>query len=345
MKHIAIVRLSALGDVIVSASMAACIKHFCPEAKLHWYVDSRFAGILSEGEVIDKVYATPFKKILSKFNLIALWKLFRQLRSREYDCVIDMQGLIKSAIFGKMLKTTHYVGFDKYSAKEALAARFYTQGVGIAYQESILKRNAYIIYKALDLRVDFKDFLDTALRLRDRSFVSSSSSKASISSILIEKIDRDLKNRDIKFILFVTEASLAAKTYDTQHFIELGKMLLKEGFCPVVLWHQDKTRAQEILAGMGGGFILPRLDLDGLKALIDRMDVVVGGDTGVTHLAWAMKCASVTLYGNTPKDRFALPDKRCVSLSGNKNASYKKDDFSINDIKPESIFEAIKEVL
>ena len=101
MKHIAIVRLSALGDVIVSASMAACIKHFCPEAKLHWYVDSRFAGILSEGEVIDKVYATPFKKILSKFNLIALWKLFRQLRSREYDYVIICRGLSSPLFLGR----------------------------------------------------------------------------------------------------------------------------------------------------------------------------------------------------------------------------------------------------
>ncbi len=340
MKHIAIIRLSSLGDVIVSASMVACIKYFYPNCQLHWYVDSRFAEILSEGEIIDRIYAVPLKKILSKFNLIALWKLFKQMRTREYDCVIDMQGLLKSSIFGKMLKTTHYVGFDKHSIKEALAASFYTHKIHIAYQESILKRNAYLIYKALDLKIDFNRFLDMAIELRDRIFVSSDRSAQKVSLLLSENLVKKTK-----LILFVTEASLSAKTYDVHHFIKLGQMLLKSGFFPIILWHNNKQRAQQILAGMGDGLILPRLDLDELKALIKKVDMVVGGDTGVTHLAWAMKRASVTLYGNTPRERFALPDKCCISLSGNENAEYKKNDFSINNIKPENIFEAIKEIL
>lgn len=343
---IAIIRFSALGDIIVSASILSCIKQFYPHCVVHWYVDSRFSKILSDNEILDKVYEIPLKQMFLRFNLFAFWHLYQELHSREYDCVIDMQGLMKSSLIGKALRTKHYIGFDRHSAKERWAASFYTLGVNIGYQESIVKRNAYLLYSALNhvfgLQVDFDFFLSTAIQVRDQIFSSKAESQKKIDCILEKTSQQNLKKYKA---LFVLEASMDSKTYASSHFIELGEMLLQADISPIILWHGNRERACEITDGIGEALLLPCLSLDELIPLMKAMDVVVGGDTGVTHLAWALKRPSVTLYGNTPKDRFALPDERCVALSGNENANYDRHDFSINKILPETIFCAIKKIL
>ncbi|MCI7485453.1 MAG: hypothetical protein MSA68_05860 [Helicobacter sp.] len=65
--------------------------------------------------------------------------------------------------------------------------------------------------------------------------------------------------------------------------------------------------------------------------------MLIGGDTGITHLAWALGRDSITLFGNTPQERFKLIGARNLTLSANTNARYKKDDFSINLIPPSEI--------
>lgn len=69
------------------------------------------------------------------------------------------------------------------------------------------------------------------------------------------------------------------------------------------------------------------------------MDLVIGGDTGITHLAWALKRPSITLFGATPPSRFSLQTKQNCYLMANPNANYDKQDFSIQKISPKEIFD------
>ena len=75
------------------------------------------------------------------------------------------------------------------------------------------------------------------------------------------------------------------------------------------------------------------------------MDLVIGGDTGITHLAWALKRPSITLFGSTPKERFNCDTSSNLSLSANPNANYSKKDFSIHTISPHAIFTCAKQLL
>ncbi|MFP6274248.1 lipopolysaccharide heptosyltransferase I [Helicobacter pylori] len=330
---IAIVRLSALGDIIVSAVFLAAIKERFANAQIEWFVDERFGAILEHSPYIDKLHPIALKSALTTLNPLKIFKLFKSLRAYEYDIVIDMQGLIKSALITQMLKAPKKVGFDYASAREGLSAFFYSQKVSIAYDEPILKRNFTLLSQALNLP---KNEISEGLSSRFKVFSYQDS----------PKIDALNLNQNKPKILFVLETSKINKTYPIERFKDLALML--ENFQICLLWHADEHKATTLyhaLKHQRDVLLLPKLTLNEVKALLFKMDLIIGGDTGITHLAWALQKASITLYGNTPMERFKLESPINVSLTGNSNANYHKKDFSIQNIDPKKIKECVLNIL
>ncbi|GHR18719.1 lipopolysaccharide heptosyltransferase I [Helicobacter pylori] len=330
---IAIVRLSALGDIIVSAVFLALIKERFTNAQIEWFVDERFSAILEHSPYIDKLHPIALKRTLTTFNPLKIFKLFKSLRAYEYDIVIDMQGLIKSALITQMLKAPKKVGFDCTSAREGLSAFFYSQKVSIAYNEPILKRNFTLLFHALNLP---KKEISESLSSRSKVFSYQDS----------PKIDALNLNENKPKILFVLETSKINKTYPIERFKELALAL--ENFQICLLWHADETKATALYGALKNQcdvLLLPKLTLNEVKALLFKMDLIIGGDTGITHLAWALQKPSITLYGNTPMERFKLESPINVSLTGNSNANYHKKDFSIQNIEPKKIKECVLNIL
>ncbi len=330
---IAIVRLSALGDIIVSAVFLAAIKECLPDAQIEWFVDERFGAILEHSPYIDKLHPIALKSTLTTFNPLKIFKLFKSLRAYEYDIVIDMQGLVKSALITQMLKAPKKVGFDYASAREGLSAFFYSQKVSIAYDEPILKRNFTLLSQALNLP---KNEISEGLNSRFKVFSYQDSPKINALNL----------NQNKPKILFVLETSKINKTYPTERFKELALAL--ENFQICLLWHADEHKATTLyhaLKHQRDVLLLPKLTLNEVKALLFKMDLIIGGDTGITHLAWALQKASITLYGNTPMERFKLESPINVSLTGNSNANYHKKDFSIQNIDPKKIKECVLNIL
>ncbi len=330
---IAIVRLSALGDIIVSAVFLAAIKECLPNAQIEWFVDERFGAILEHSPYIDKLHPIALKSTLTTFNPLKIFKLFKSLRAYEYDIIIDMQGLIKSALITQMLKAPKKVGFDYASAREGLSAFFYSQKVSIAYDEPILKRNFTLLFHALNLP---KKEISEGLSSRAKVFSYQDS----------PKINALNWNQNKPKILFVLETSKINKTYPTERFKELALAL--ENFQICLLWHADEDKANALYGALKNQrdvLLLPKLTLNEVKALLFKMDLIIGGDTGITHLAWALQKPSITLYGNTPMERFKLESPINVSLTGNSNANYHKKDFSIQNIDPKKIKECVLNIL
>ncbi|MFP6334944.1 lipopolysaccharide heptosyltransferase I [Helicobacter pylori] len=330
---IAIVRLSALGDIIVSAVFLAAIKERFTDAQIEWFVDERFGAILEHSPYIDKLHPIALKSALTTFNPLKIFKLFKSLRAYEYDIVIDMQGLVKSALITQMLKAPKKVGFDYASAREGLSAFFYSQKVSIAYDEPILKRNFTLLSQAINLP---KNEISESLSSRAKVFSYQDSPKINALNL----------NQNKPKILFVLETSKINKTYPTERFKELALAL--ENFQICLLWHADEKKANALyhaLKHQCDALLLPKLTLNEVKALLFKMDVIIGGDTGITHLAWALQKASITLYGNTPMERFKLESPINVSLTGNSNANYHKKDFSIQNIDPKKIKECVLNIL
>ncbi len=317
----------------MSAVFLAAIKERFIDAQIEWFVDERFSAILEHSPYIDKLHPIALKSTLTTFNPLKIFKLFKSLRAYEYDIVIDMQGLVKSALITQMLKAPKKVGFDYASAREGLSAFFYSQKVSIAYDEPILKRNFTLLFHALNLP---KNEISEGLSSRFKVFSYQDS----------PKIDALNLNKNKPKILFVLETSKTNKTYPIERFKDLALML--ENFQICLLWHADEHKATTLyhaLKHQRDALLLPKLTLNEVKALLFKMDLIIGGDTGITHLAWALQKPSITLYGNTPMERFKLESPINVSLTGNLNANYHKKDFSIQNIDPKKIKECVLNIL
>ncbi|MDO7252303.1 lipopolysaccharide heptosyltransferase I [Helicobacter cappadocius] len=345
---VGIIRLSALGDIIMSVVFLPYLKKIYPDIELHWFVDERFSQILEYSPCIDKLHKLPLKEVFRSLNPYRFYKLYKTLKSYgEYDLIIDMQGLLKSSAVGKIIKKKRFVGFDKNSIREKVAAYFYDEGVEIAYKRNVLERNAKLLFWAvggfdvvLEGEID-EHWIEKISENRFQAFGFSQNSESKIESLKI--FDNSKKT-----ILFILEASIESKTYPIEQYVELARLLKNENVKIILPWKGNPQKAQKIFAQIHtfiDTVVLPELTQDELKALISKVDLVIGGDTGVTHLGWAMGRSSITLYGNTPIERLRVTGERNISLSGNLNAECDKNDFSIRNISPKEIFESIGKIL
>ncbi|ANV98232.1 lipopolysaccharide heptosyltransferase I [Helicobacter enhydrae] len=322
--RIAIIRLSALGDIVVAMSFLPQLRNAYPDCEIDWFVDERFAEILSQSPLVDRVISLPLKRASRSFNLPLLCQIaYRQTQMPHYDMVVDMQGLCKSAILGWLLPSKDYRGFDSASIKEGVASVFYRDKVHIAYEENILKRNA----KVLGLS-------ENQMQTRDQAFGFTDMASMRAQDILAASSKLN--------VLLVIEASKPQKMYPIEHFVELCNLCDSVEFWVLHHTHSDLAHT---LCNQTQARLLPKLNLDEVKALVASVDAIIGGDTGITHLAWAMHKPSVTLYGNTPLARFELGGRHHISLSANPKACYAKDDWSIRHIKPQEVLESLRKIL
>ena len=325
---IAIIKLSSLGDIVVSLVFLPLLKSRHPNIHITWIVDSAFDGLLLDSNYIDFVLSLPLRK--SKKNKKLIFSIYKDIRSLgEFDLVLDLQGLLKSALIGKLLKTKNFIGYSRTSSREGISSFFYTKRVEIDYGRHVLERNFCIFKEAFN----WSDNFDLAL-LQNRNLVFSSNSIPFI------------KNLESKNALFILEASKKEKEYPIESFYKVALGLKKIGIQKIYLiWDKKEKEIKELASRDNIFHVLPHLSLTQIKALLTKIQLVIGGDTGITHLAWALKRKSITLYGNTPIERFILGGENHISISKFKYQKIMKNDFSICDIESSEIVDAALKLL
>ena len=314
---IAIVKLSALGDIVHAAIVLQFIKKHCPNAHITWLVDARFASLLKDHPLIDELVVLPLKESFKKS-----YKIIKTLG--KFDKIIDLQGLFKSAVVAKLLGKEIY-GFSRESVKEKIAARLYKHKFKIDYNENIIVRNLSLVGYALNFGFDRGEILE-----KSPCF----------------EICKKFKNEsDKKRVLIAAFASEESKIYDK--FKDVIRLL--DG-CEIYLCYgseSEKTRAEAIISGTSAK-LLEKLSIKDMIDFIASCDLVIGNDSGLTHLAWAVNRPSITLFGNRPSHRNAyVTDKNLVVDMGKQidARSIDKNDFCIREIYPETVANFAKRLL
>lgn len=329
--NIAIIRLSSLGDIITTLVFLNYLKIKENKITITWIVDSTFRAILENSPYIDNIIDIPLRS--SKKNKKLLLEVAKKIRNiGEFDKVLDAQGLLKSAIIGKMLKKREFIGYDKSSIREKIASYFYNKKVHIPYDEHVLKRQ----YELFKVAFSWKEEFNISM-LEHRAKAIGSRAKLNYNANII----------NYPKILFILEASKKEKEYPLASFYNLA-LELKNCYknCKIFLiWDRKKNEIKELSTKDDVFYLLPHLSFDEIKALLKDMDLVIGGDTGITHLAWALNTKSITLYGNTPMARFKLGGKGYVSISAKVQTQIAKGDFSIQEISTQTILQSAKKLL
>lgn len=315
--NIAIVRLSSLGDIVFSAPVACWLKRIFPQSKISWYVDEEFAHILKDSIYIDEIITINLRKIKKSKNFKDISSEFSKLiNAPKYDYIIDLQGLLKSALIVKFLKGRK-IGFDFKSAREGVASFFYDKKISCDYNQNILTR-----YKTLIAS----------------SFGSFDSSYENILGV------NSQYPRTKDAVLINVGASKANKRYP--FFADLIPHIKRDVF---LIWgNNDELEIAKEISHKTNAIILPRLDINELKCAIKSSALVIGGDSGITHLAWALDVPSIILFGATPYERNCVQTDINIAISANKNIDAKSldyNDFSIEEIPPELILQTANKLL
>jgi heptosyltransferase I len=333
--RIAIVKLSALGDIVHAMVALQFIKKQLPEVAVDWIVEERFADILQGNPDIAKILTVNLKAL--KKNKLAIFKEIKKIRcyaKNNYDWVIDAQGLVKSAITARLLGN-RVAGFDKNSIREKAASWFYDVNVSCAYHENTIDRNALVLSGPLG----FKITRDEILAKTPFLFV------ANVENAKLDDYFPKITGSR-KSLLFVVGSTWESRNYPAEKFVKIAQHLQENCF---VIWgnEQEKLKADWMAKQCANIKVLPQLDLNGLKALIARVDLVIGNDTGPTHMAWALNKPSITIFGPTPISRVYQTTINKVIKSHSTVNPYKlnKADFSIRDIDERLIIDQARLLL
>jgi heptosyltransferase I len=330
--RIAIVKLSALGDIVHAMVVLQFIKRFDSSISIDWIVDERFKELLNLNPHLNEVYTVNLKNAKKKKSILALFHELNKLRKLDsYDLVIDLQGLIKSAIISRLIPSKKTIGFDKFSTRESLAAILYNKSFSYSYDKNVIQRNISLVGFALG-------FLITSEELQNKvPFLFYSSE---------ENIDLKLSNSK-QNILLISGASNQSKLYPAAKLAKLSTLVDANFY---VSWGNKEERmiAQNIKSFSKSVTIFDKKSLDGLMCLISKFDLVIGADTGPTHIAWALNIPSITLFGSTPGYRNTLItnfNKIIETDSMVDPLKINHSDYSIKDISPKEIANLSKDIL
>ncbi len=268
--RILIVKLSSLGDLIHALPTIHCLKVGLP-ATITWVANAVYAPLLQYATDVDEVI--PFDR---KHPVRGLWGVVRELRGREFDLVIDLTGLFKSALISRLARGRLCLG-PSYARE--LSWLLYHRQVG----SSDLNRHA--VERYLDVA--------RALDVRDRNRVFPLTFPPASFAL-------DGKRRTV---VLVPNARWPTKLWPAASFADVADRLRRDGM-QVLMVGGELPTAEDPLASLEGVVDLRgRTSLAELGGILQRAELVIANDTGPMHLAASLGRKVIALMGPTDPKR------------------------------------------
>jgi heptosyltransferase-1 len=290
-----IVKLSALGDVVHALPALRFLRAVVPGVHVTWVVERRVAGIL-DGQGIDAVVAIDTRALRDDLRrgrvgtvVAEVRRVRRLLRAPGFDVAVDLQGNIKSGVVIAQARALRKVGLPRRLCREAQNTWFTGEQADVVGTH-VVDLSGEVVAHALGARWQVPD--GAALHV-----------EAGAAAAVAARLGDHPGPR----IAFINGASWWTKQWSVASFVALGRHLIEECHAQIVLpWGDEgeRRRAAEIAVALGpAAMVSERGSLAALAALLAACDVVVGGDTGPVHMAWAVGTPTVSLYGPNPSAR------------------------------------------
>lgn len=281
-RRILLIRLSAFGDVVIATGLLHGLRHAHPEAEIDWLVQPEFAELLHSQPAIAQVqvwerrrWADLFRRLRWRALLQAVLDFRRRLRARQYDWVIDAQGLAKSRLLAWLAGGQRRLG---YRSKEPLQGLLHT---AVSRHPEASPERRFIGDEHLPMA--------TALGVTSLSgpqLLAQPQSPAPAALVLLAP--------------FTTRPQ---KHWPEPHWRQLIRELLALGLPLGLLGGPaDRSAAASLLAGLPEGAVTNLVGQTSFVAAggwIAQCQALIGVDTGLTHMAVALGRPTVALFGST----------------------------------------------
>jgi len=276
MTRVLIVKTSSMGDVVHALPAVSDMHRALPGLQVDWLVEAPFAAIPRLHAGVNQVLPLSWRKwrksLFKPETRAAMSALRGQLRSQPYDAVLDLQGLLKSVLWGLQARGP-LMGYDAGSIREPAASLFYRRKATVSRQLQAVERNrrlaaALMGYEMPTTQPDFGIAPPVGGWLAPPACAA-----------------------------LIPCASRPEKLWPEAHWMAIGRRLLGAGLVPVVVWGNDeeRARAERVAAGCDG-VVPPFLTVADTAAVLGQARQIVGLDTGFSHLAAAFGAPTIGIY-------------------------------------------------
>jgi heptosyltransferase-1 len=306
MKNILIIKLWAIGDILMATPMLNAIKAADPLTRVTWIVDIVHADVLAGHPLIDELYVLDsgsWRRLLRKVRLPAWIKLTRELnremRDRKFDAVINCQpdnwwtrylcaAPVRVALFP--------------SPTQPASRRFYTysipkpKGVGLHNTDHFLQATSSIGFPPAGKKMSVGETVDEA------EFYAEFAAKTGLSA-------------DRSIVVLAPYSTADNRSIDREFAARIANWMADEMKAQVVVTGGpgDIGKA-ELLAKAANVIVAAGTTLRQYISILRHADLVVTVDSSPMHLAAALDIPYVVLFGPTPVDERAPLEGRGTVL-------------------------------
>ncbi len=265
--NILIIRLSSLGDVILTTPIIKLLKNKYPDSKIDFLVDYRYKNVLKTNPNLNEIFE--YDKNKNQQTLINAFK------KKQYDFVVDLQNNFRSR------EVTSKLGADKIRFHKPTLKKFLL----VQFKWNRFKEIKSIpqIYADSIPQINFSSELPEVYLPED--FVPSVKPAGN-------------------FVGFAPGSKHFTKMWPAEYYIDLGRMLNEQGFTILLFGGKaDEEICLKIHEKLADSIDLTTKD-DPLQIARDMKEckVVVCNDSGLMHLAEAVNTPIVTIFGSTVRE-------------------------------------------
>jgi ADP-heptose:LPS heptosyltransferase len=266
-----IIRLSSIGDIVLTTPVVRCLKQQVKDAEVHFCVRQDYADVLKNNPFIDKIV----------FLNDDLSELTKRLKNEKYDYIIDLHRNIRTKIIKRKLGTKSF-SFDKLNFKKWLLVNFRINRLPPVH---IVDRYLKSV-QSFHVKNDGQG-LDYFISIEDEK--------------VIESLPPVFKNG---YIGFVIAAKHFTKQLPSEKIISICLKINQ----PIILLGgpEDVKKAEEIIHGahrLKSDSIIfnscGKFSINQSAALVKHATKIITHDTGLMHIAAAFKKNILTVWGNT----------------------------------------------
>jgi heptosyltransferase I len=296
--RILIIKTSSLGDIVNALPVLNYLRLAAlPNCQADWVVEEQFRDVLEGNPLISMIH-TVRTKIWRKHPLAAqtrreIRELKRAMHDRGYDLAFDIQGNLKSGLITSICGAPAITGFLRPDLQESINALFTTCRIPLMPEDRHVTEK-YLRIVSAPFNRNFHE-----MKLSSDIFTSPEN------DALAEALLAPLRNGPL--LLFHYGTTWQTKFWSREGWIALSRLVIECYPTATVLFswgnRGELQVASELAAQIGPkARVLERYDLKGFAAILKKVDVVVGGDTGPVHLAAAVGTPTVSFYRSSDSD-------------------------------------------
>jgi heptosyltransferase-1 len=286
LQRILLIRLSAIGDVVMASGLIPALRQAYPEARIAWLTEEANADLLRHNPRLDRVYLWPRRRWRNlrregryrQFMEEAM-DLIRTLRAEHFDLVLDLQGLMKSGLWAWLSGGKRRIGLGSREGSQWLV----TETLDRKVEDNLIGKE----YRKLAAFLGASDFrMDIAVSPDDEQSAAELLRTAGVEG---------------EYALLCPFTTRPQKHWIDERWTELSQRLAAERGLKVVMLGGpgDRDRAALITQKTALHNLCGQTTLGQCAALVKHAKLLIGVDTGLAHLGIALNTPTLALFGST----------------------------------------------